>query len=103
MRLGKCNRCGQCCKFARLFYNCDPKTKSFLYKGAGQDKIQIMLKCGAICPNLELKNNLPTCKIYKTRPSFCKEFPQSEIDIKGLNCNYKFIKFQLPWKKKQNQ
>lgn len=86
-RIGKCRRCGSCCKdvvlniegrklksldeFQGLIEE-DPRYGNFVLKGENPDGVLFFY-----CTKLDEETNL--CTIYEDRPTICVEFPDPDI------------------------
>jgi len=93
-RLGKCRKCGRCCRELKFFF---PEgllnNKEFMefYKARGCEvrKSEFMegyvfVRVPHVCPHL--KGNL--CDIQNRKPKACREAPRNPWDHEGLNCGY---------------
>jgi Fe-S-cluster containining protein len=83
VRIGKCNRCGDCCR---------PETLPERIKAYLRWNMPFILPTnGEPCPFF--KDGEPaTCLIYENRPLSCRLFPRHPADIEALpRCGYRFI------------
>ncbi|MEA1971681.1 MAG: YkgJ family cysteine cluster protein [Candidatus Cloacimonadota bacterium] len=114
--VGSCNQCGNCCRDLYLYYGTkqitseklfrklkkiDPEFKHF-HVNRDSKSSEISFYCDKI-------DNENKCTIYEDRPSFCKDYPTTQIlkyDKRVLNgCGYsakKSIKFEDYLKLKMN-
>jgi len=81
-RVGKCKRCGDCCRMETL-----PKRLE-VYKKWGMDAVIKIEPCPYF-----IDDEPATCVIYTSRPPMCRLFPIHPADIEALpRCGYRFIK-----------
>ena len=81
-RVGKCKRCGDCCRPETL-----PK-RIEVYKKWGMTALVKIEPCPYF-----LDGNPATCLIYDNRPAMCKLFPRHPADVEALpQCGYQFLK-----------
>lgn len=79
-RLGKCTKCGDCCRDETL------EARIQAYKKAGVPYKIINNDCMSFDPNTGL------CRNYENRPLSCKQFPLLPVDIVALpRCGYSFV------------
>jgi len=91
-RTGECKQCGRCCSFARLYQTSTIREKFILFLTHSRKTIKQMIKNNFICPNLRQKiSGKYYCDIHKTRPDFCRKYPETENDLIDDKCGYKFI------------
>lgn len=115
-KIGKCNRCGDCCRMIVLNYPIFTfKLQSWINRLLGKklpkfnellefvkmyNNIKIerngknyVICIKAKCKNLiEKKNDTTACKIYENRPEICKAFPNNPFILEYFpKCSYKFI------------
>jgi Fe-S-cluster containining protein len=93
-RIGKCNKCGNCCRELRFFFPGEllknPEFTEFYhargievreFKGTGMLAVIIP----HVCPQLGDDN---LCKIQKRKPKACRAAPRNPWDHGGLDCGY---------------
>lgn len=73
-RKGKCNKCGACCKYIMLSLGNNAYQMDYTKNFGKQIKIdnQIHIMIPQRCKQLTKDNK---CKIHKTRPHACRQFP----------------------------
>ena len=106
--IGKCNKCGQCCKTIMLYSNVLDTEKQAVFIKTEKEFLELQ-KTVPFYQNLHivgsnskgelsfeckyLKHN--KCTIYKTRPDFCKSYPSVKMFQLGgslhKNCGFKII------------
>lgn len=80
IRMGECNRCGDCCRPDLL------QARIKAYEEAGMPYKLVNKNCEKFDPETGLCNN------YENRPEMCKIFPLHQTDIVALpRCGYYFI------------
>jgi len=91
-RVGKCLRCGRCCRARPLFKNMSKEEKMLIKKI--DFKLYLKLKRLAVedyaCPFLTYKDGVAVCTIYENRPKWCREYPSNPDELLD-GCGYKFI------------
>ncbi len=91
IRVGSCKRCGRCCKADFLLNACSAKEKELLKKLSGRRNILKDLK-GERCKHVWFKKRKARCKIYESRPDFCRAFLTGPNDIvEGCGFSFKEI------------
>lgn len=81
IRIGECNRCGECCE-------APTKERIEAYHRAGFT-CRVQHESG--CPFEEYREGKIFCTNYEDRPKMCRDFPTSPVDIETLpNCSYRF-------------
>jgi len=113
VRKGECNQCGDCCirnkleskeDFERLKMVLEMSSKANPGNKELNDKIieRITKARGKVCVSLVPKpDGTANCKVHKTRPEHCIQFPKAPLDIRNLDrCSYYFVKVKRKGKAK---
>lgn len=90
-RYGECKRCGQCCVAKGLWSRIREEEKERLRRENPREYRlgDAMAMLGKECAMLIRETGKTRCKIYKQRPTTCRDFPATKDDlIKG--CGYSF-------------
>ena len=91
-RYGKCNMCGECCKYLIIPTSKLKPMDIEFYEARGCEIIEeenfSWVKIPFKCPHLDENNK---CKIYENRPLVCKEAPFEELEkLMPKKCGFKF-------------
>jgi len=80
IRLGNCNKCGDCCRVELL------PSRIKMYEKVGLPYKLINQNCDKFDPETGL------CKDYNNRPKSCRDFPTMPVDLLALpRCSYSFL------------
>lgn len=80
-RIGKCLRCGKCCKLLTLTES-DINLKRLVEKLGIKKEIK--------CSHLGYVKGVFVCGIYDRRPDFCRRYPESPEDLIP-GCGFRFV------------
>jgi len=101
-RKGDCNGCGWCCQFVYFNVNlimpverCGTHEREYyqtrklrLLHHGGEQCVQLNGQLWNPCQHHD--NEAKQCKIYETRPQWCREFPTKPEHILSTPCSYYF-------------
>ena len=73
-----CQKCGQCCRQINFQVPLDPVLGEFFSAHYGRPIARTGLHIDHVCIQLK-ENNL--CKIYETRPEYCRDFQCEHPDM----------------------
>lgn len=98
VRLGRCCRCGNCCRATPIFKSLTDAERAII-RMADPNAEVVLNKDNVGCPHLiENADGTTSCDIYIKRPRFCRLYPLVPDDLVE-GCSFKFIIAQTRRKK----
>jgi Fe-S-cluster containining protein len=83
--VGRCNKCGRCC-LGKIAYALNKTTRTCVPIKLENPELSTKY---SLCRGFDVKNH--TCRIYKQRPKFCRDFPTLYKELELLPwCSYRW-------------